>query len=200
MQGTDRPNQFKVQGTYDLPWGTLVGVNLLAESGIPKSTIIKERTDGTNFFPYGRSDLGRTPVFSQTDLLLQQQVKLPMQMRATVAANVINLFDQKTVDAVRDHAVSGRLQRAGRAVLRRVQSGGGGGGDAEHQAGSAVRPGEQLPVTARSDAAIQSEFLEKFSQRRGDALPASRRAHGYSRRSQRHEDHKELLLTSAAVR
>jgi hypothetical protein len=38
--GTDRPNQFKVQGTYDLPWGTLVGVNVLAEDGIPKSTII----------------------------------------------------------------------------------------------------------------------------------------------------------------
>ena len=42
------------QGTYDLPWGTLVGVNVLAEDGIPKSTIIKERRDGSNFFPFGR--------------------------------------------------------------------------------------------------------------------------------------------------
>jgi hypothetical protein len=94
--GTDRPNQFKLQGTYDLPWGTMVGVNFLAQSGIPKSTIIKERSDGTNFFPDGRGDLGRTPSLTQTDLLLQQQVPLPRNMRALLAVNVINLFDQKT--------------------------------------------------------------------------------------------------------
>jgi hypothetical protein len=94
--GTDRPNQFKLQGTYDLPWGTLVGVNFLAQDGIPKSTIIKERSDGTNFFPDGRGDLGRTPWINQTDLLLQQQVPLPRNFRVLVAVNVINLFDQKT--------------------------------------------------------------------------------------------------------
>jgi len=94
--GTDRPNQFKIQGTYDLPWGTLVGVNFLAQNGIPKSTIIKERTDGTNFFPYGRGDLGRTPFLNQTDLLIQHQVKLPRNLRATIGLNVINLFDQMT--------------------------------------------------------------------------------------------------------
>ena len=96
LLGTDRPDQFKLQGTYDLPWGTLVGLNFLAESGIPKSTIIKERSDGTNFFPYGRGDLGRTPVLTQTDLLLQQQVRLPRNIQALIAVNVINLFDQKT--------------------------------------------------------------------------------------------------------
>jgi outer membrane receptor protein involved in Fe transport len=94
--GTDRPNQFKLQGTYDLRWGTMIGVNFLAQSGIPKSTIIKERSDGTNFFPYGRGDLGRTPSLAQTDLLVQQQVPLPRNMRAVLAVNVINLFDQKT--------------------------------------------------------------------------------------------------------
>src|SRR5262249_13371317 len=94
--GTDRPNQFKAQGTYDLPWGTLVGVNFLAESGIPKSTIIKERSDGTNFFPFGRGNLRRTPFLTQTDLLLQQQVRLIRNWRGTIAVNVINLFDQKT--------------------------------------------------------------------------------------------------------
>jgi hypothetical protein len=94
--GTDRPNQFKIQGTYDLPWGTLVGVNLLAEDGIPKSTIIKERSDGSNFFPYGRGNLGRTPFLTQTDLLVQQQVRLVRSIKGTVAVNLINLFDQKT--------------------------------------------------------------------------------------------------------
>ena len=55
-QGTDRPHQFKVQGTYDLPWGTMVGVNALVESGVPKSTIMTQK--GISFFPYGRGNLG----------------------------------------------------------------------------------------------------------------------------------------------
>jgi outer membrane receptor protein involved in Fe transport len=50
-----------------------------------------------NFFPYGRGDLGRTPTFSQIDLLLQQDFRLPGSMRITLGLNAINLFDQKTV-------------------------------------------------------------------------------------------------------
>jgi hypothetical protein len=94
--GTDRSNQFKLQGTYDLPWGTMLGVNFLAQTGIPKSTIIKERSDGVNFFPYGRGDLGRTPFINQTDLLLQHQVKMPRNLKAMIGLNIINLFDQMT--------------------------------------------------------------------------------------------------------
>jgi len=95
--GTDRPDQFKVSATYDLPWGTMLGVNQVAESGIPQSTIIKERTDGINFFPYGRGDLGRTPFYTQTDLLVQQNVPIPGRARLLVGANIINLFDQDIV-------------------------------------------------------------------------------------------------------
>ena len=94
--GTDRPNQFKLQATYDLKWGTMIGVNFLAENGIPMSTIIKERSDGVNFFPYGRGDLGRTPFLTQTDLLIQHQVSMPRGIKASVGLNVINLFDQDT--------------------------------------------------------------------------------------------------------
>jgi hypothetical protein len=101
VQGTDRPNQFKVQSTYDLPWKMMVGVNYLLESGLPLSTIIKMRTDGTNFFPYGRGDIGRMPVFSQTDLLLQQSIPLPgRRAQLMVGANVINLFDQTIATSV----------------------------------------------------------------------------------------------------
>src|SRR5215471_11234796 len=95
--GTDRPDQFKVSGTYDLKWGTMLGVNQLAQSGIPQSTIIKERTDGINFFPYGRGDLGRTPFYTQTDLLVQQRIPLGERARLLVGANIINLFDQDIV-------------------------------------------------------------------------------------------------------
>ena len=94
-QGTDRPHQFKAQGTYDFAWGTTVGVNALVGSGVPRSTIMSQKN--INFFPYGRGDLGRMPTFSQVDLLIQQELPLPKQMRATIGLNVFNLFDQKTV-------------------------------------------------------------------------------------------------------
>ena len=91
---TDRPHQFKTQATYDLPWGTGVGVNYVVESGTPLQTQVTEKT--IPFFPNGRGDLGRTPTYSRTDLLVQHTVKLVQQTRVNVSVNVINLFDQDT--------------------------------------------------------------------------------------------------------
>ncbi len=91
--GTDRPHQFKLQGTYDLPWGTMVGMNYLLESGVPRSTIASQKN--INFFPNGRGDLGRTPTFSQVDLLLQQDVRLSRSLRVSIGVNALNVFDQK---------------------------------------------------------------------------------------------------------
>jgi hypothetical protein len=96
LLATDRPNQVKVQSTYDLPWGTLVGLNYFAESGVPLSTVIQELSDGIDFFPYGRGDLGRTPVFSQTDVTIQQRVPLPGRTKLLLGVIVSNLFDQDT--------------------------------------------------------------------------------------------------------
>ena len=93
--GTDRPHQLKVQGTYDLPWGTMIGLNAIVESGVPRSTIMSQKN--INFFPYGRGDLGRTPTYSQVDLLAQHEIRLPRGLRLSVGINAINLFDQKTV-------------------------------------------------------------------------------------------------------
>jgi hypothetical protein len=92
--GTDRPHQFKVQGTYDLPWGTMVGVNAIVGSGVPLSTVMTEKN--MTFFPYGRGDLGRAPTFSQVDLMLQQEFRLPGNTRVMFGVNASNLFDQKT--------------------------------------------------------------------------------------------------------
>jgi hypothetical protein len=58
------------------------------ESGVPKSTIMSEKN--INFFPFGRGNLGRTPAFSQVDLLLQQDFRLPSNMRVTIGLNAIN--------------------------------------------------------------------------------------------------------------
>ena len=50
-----------------------------------------------NFFPYGRGDLGRTPTYSQVDLLAAAGASAAGQPARDVGVNAINLFDQKTV-------------------------------------------------------------------------------------------------------
>ena len=90
--GTDRPHQFKAQFAYQFPSRTTLGLNQRLASGIP----ISEEANvppGIPFFPYGRGNLGRTPVLNQTDLTLMQDVRL----RGTtfqVSVWVLNLFDR----------------------------------------------------------------------------------------------------------
>jgi hypothetical protein len=95
--GTDRPHQFKLQATYSVPWGTVVGTNILAESGIPISTVANQK--GMTFFPNGRGDLGRTPTYTQVDLFAQQEVRLMGSSKVSLGVNVTNLFDQDTASA-----------------------------------------------------------------------------------------------------
>ena len=82
--GTDRPHQFKLQGTYEMPWGTTAGVNFMAMSGTPWSTVMIQ--NNMAFFPWGRGDLGRTPMFTQMDLLLQQEFRLAGNTRSRSAS------------------------------------------------------------------------------------------------------------------
>ena len=94
---TDRPHQLKVQGIYAFNFGTTVGANYYLASGTPVSREAR-------FFPpsnypviyMGRLSDGRTPVFSQTDLYLQHELKLGGEKRISFSFNVLNLFDQKT--------------------------------------------------------------------------------------------------------
>ena len=92
---TDRPHQIKAQATYDMPWGTVIGLNVLAMSGTPWSTVMTQ--NNMTFFPYGRGDLGRAPFYTQVNLLLQQEIRLPKKTRLALGVNVQNLFDQDTV-------------------------------------------------------------------------------------------------------
>jgi outer membrane receptor protein involved in Fe transport len=91
---TDRPHVFKLTGVYDFKWGTMVGANWFVESGIPQSTAF--RFSGFPVFPFGRNDLGRTPVLSQLDLNLTQEVRLFGNKRVQLQANIDNVFDQMT--------------------------------------------------------------------------------------------------------
>jgi outer membrane receptor protein involved in Fe transport len=94
---TDRPHVLKVEGSYDLPWGTGLGVYWLAESGTPLQTEMREK--GIPFYPNGRNDLGRTPMMTRTDIFLQHDVKVGRH-RFNVGLNVENLFDQDTVTRI----------------------------------------------------------------------------------------------------
>jgi outer membrane receptor protein involved in Fe transport len=92
---TDRPHVFKIEGSYDLPWGTGIGLYWLAESGTPLQTEMRQKN--IPFFPFGRGDLGRTPVYSRTDLFLQHDVRLWGGHKINLGLNIENLFDQDTV-------------------------------------------------------------------------------------------------------
>src|SRR5205085_11341705 len=65
---TDRPHTFKFFGNYDVNWGkggtTNFSVSQIAYSGTPLSS---ELTVVVPVFFDGRGDLGRTPVYTQTD-------------------------------------------------------------------------------------------------------------------------------------
>jgi hypothetical protein len=91
---TDRPHLFELQGTYDLPWGTGLGVYWIGQTGTPQQVQMSEK--GIPFFPFGRGNLGRTPILHQTDLLLQHTLRFAGR-RVNVGLNVTNLFDQDIV-------------------------------------------------------------------------------------------------------
>jgi outer membrane receptor protein involved in Fe transport len=92
---TDRPHVAKVYGAYSFRTGTDVGVSFYAGSGTPVSTYVNT-TSQAEVFVNGRGDMGRTPVFTQTNLLVSQAVTLAPAKRLRLELNVINLFNQKT--------------------------------------------------------------------------------------------------------
>lgn len=95
---TDRPYQFKAQASYNFKWNMSIGANFQASSGVLQTSQITYQ--GVPVFYKGRGDLGRSPMLSQTDLLISQDVKLPRNMRMSLQANVTNLFDQMTWTAI----------------------------------------------------------------------------------------------------
>jgi outer membrane receptor protein involved in Fe transport len=92
---TDRPHQFKAQGTYEFKWGTGLGLNYYLESGSPQQSTFSMKS--VPVFDSGRNNLGRTGALSQTDLLIYQDFRLVGSTRLHVNVNIDNLFDQDTV-------------------------------------------------------------------------------------------------------
>ena len=80
---------------YRMPWNMTVGINQRVASGIPMSEEFQIQ-GGYPFFPNGRGNMGRTPVLSQSDLSLTQDVRFGGQA-VQFQVTVLNLFDQNTV-------------------------------------------------------------------------------------------------------
>ena len=94
---TDRPHQFKTQFIYSFPFGTSFGVNQYVASGLPVSREIGIYPPNTLPVQYlGRGSDGRTPTFSQTDLLVQHGFRIGGTRELQVSLNVLNLFNQDT--------------------------------------------------------------------------------------------------------
>lgn len=98
--GTDRPHTFKMFASYDLKTGagnTFFGLNQIAFTGTPDTTTIIYLSAPTT--PYGRGDLGRTPVLTQTDLSVSHTINLSDRTKIRLDAQAINIFNQAAVIA-----------------------------------------------------------------------------------------------------
>jgi outer membrane receptor protein involved in Fe transport len=94
---TDRPHQLKFFGNYLLKTragSTNLSLSQIAYSGTPLSS---EVTFIVPVFYKGRGNLGRTPTFTQTDLLVAHTIHLTERVGLKFDANVTNLFNQATV-------------------------------------------------------------------------------------------------------
>ncbi|HZS05120.1 MAG TPA: carboxypeptidase regulatory-like domain-containing protein [Blastocatellia bacterium] len=97
LLATDRPHIFKLFGNYDYKWKagtTSLSLSQLAYSGTPLTT---EVVVFVPVFINGRGDLGRTPTFTQTDLLLAHTFSLSERVKLKLDANITNLFNQGIV-------------------------------------------------------------------------------------------------------
>jgi hypothetical protein len=93
---TDRPHAFKFFGSYDLK--TKAGTTRFAPrfdlySGTPITTEVN--VQHVPVFVFGRGDLGRTPFFTQTDLLISHDIPVGKGevKRIRLEMNVSNLFN-----------------------------------------------------------------------------------------------------------
>ncbi len=89
------PHVLKIQGAYQTRWGTSLGLSFLLRSGTLLQRTLAQR-NATVYFD-GRGSMGRTPVYSNTDVRLQHAFRVGKRYRATVNVNVMNVFNQATV-------------------------------------------------------------------------------------------------------
>lgn len=94
---TDRPHVLKFYGSKQFKFGTQIGTFFRVMSGTPVTTQMVSYND-IPVYVEGRGNAGRTPVFSQTDLVVSHELKLGKDevKRLRFEFNITNLFNQKT--------------------------------------------------------------------------------------------------------
>jgi hypothetical protein len=94
---TDRPHVFKFYGSKSFKFGTEVGGFFRASSGTPITTQVSTGNQ-IPMYVEGRGDAGRSPIFSQTDLMVAHEFKVGSSeaRKLRFEFNMINLFNQKT--------------------------------------------------------------------------------------------------------
>jgi hypothetical protein len=98
---TDRPHVFKFYGAKLFSFGTEIGGFFRVSSGTPVTTQVTSVND-IPIYVNGRGDMGRTPVFSQTDLVVAHEVKMGESKRLRFQFEMFNLFNQKTAQYIGD--------------------------------------------------------------------------------------------------
>lgn len=94
----DRTHVFKASGTYSHDWSKMYNTDVsfftTAQSGTPRTTFVN--IFGIPIPETKRGDLGRTPIFTQTDLNLTHRIRFGNDNRFAVAFdfNVINVFNE----------------------------------------------------------------------------------------------------------
>lgn len=105
---TDRPHVFNIYGAYIFDWmgsrsnSSEFSAFQTITSGTPQTTSIYGQSSITPQLFYHRGDLGRSPMFSQTDFNFTHRYRFGRDNRFTMAfdLNVNNLWDQDEVLAV----------------------------------------------------------------------------------------------------
>jgi hypothetical protein len=92
---TDRPVVAKFYGAYNIARNTQIGAFVYAGSGTPMTTYVNT-VHQTELMPEGRGDMGRSPFYSKTDLLVSHELPMAGNRRLRLELNVLNLFNQKT--------------------------------------------------------------------------------------------------------
>lgn len=105
LLATDRTHVFNAYGAYIFDWkgsktnSTEIGGYTTFQSGTPQSTMVGFVVP---LFLNERGDLGRTPMYTQTDLNISHKYKFGRDNRFTIAAdlNILNLLDEKNVTSL----------------------------------------------------------------------------------------------------
>jgi hypothetical protein len=91
---TDRPHVVKLYGSKQFKFGTEIGAFFRVMSGTPVSTEVATIND-IPMYVEGRGNLGRTPVLSQTDIMVAHELKFGEVKKLRFEFNATNLFNQK---------------------------------------------------------------------------------------------------------